>query len=874
MSCSPLFHIRADWCASVQQFEAEPPDNGPPLLEPRAEVADITRKPERTLDEFMFVNHQWAFVQSWCPQRDGTLYSFFLLPFSLLISMNDLRYAIRTLVKSPGFTLIAVLSLALGIGANTAMFAVVNAVLLKPLPFNDANRLMLVHLLVPERESGARWEGVWSYPKYRSFLEIQDVFANTALFAGRDITLTGDADPVRIRGEVTTERYPGILGVHPIAGRSFTGREANIRGEPPVAMIGHALWARRYGADPGIVGRTIGINSTPYTVIGILPPGFRGLSGDAEVWVPFAAFEPGYLTERYAHGYFLVARRKSNVSETQAIARVRAMGDRIAQEYSDFGGDSWGATATSLYSSRIEGDLRLAALTLLGAVSAVLLIACANLTNLLIAKGLGRRREIAVRLAIGASRTQVARQFFVESLLLTALGTAAGLWVASALLAAGATLLPESDAFFRMASFVRSGTHLWRPGPDPGRGWHDWPGRCQHSRRVRDRSRKCRTHLARAGNPGIGSAAPRDIEERPERAPDGNVKGLRHARCHGNVAQITIALVLLAGAGLMLKSAARLHATAIGVDPEGVLTARIDLPAASYNDERKIQFFSQLVERARSIPGVDSFGIGNCPPVSGGCNSTIIGFEPGRHRMTPDAPGIGVHFTSPDYFQSLGIRLIRGRLLNEQDRLGRPKVVLVNETAARKFWPNANPVGKPVTLGQGSGFREGAQVVGVVSDVRYSAIESAANPDAYISVFQSPPSRVRFFVQSRLDPESMIPVLRREIAALDPNLPLSEVKTMEQRVGDAMWRTRIASWLLSAFGVLALLLTGPRDFRRDGPNGRAGDTGHRHSDCAGGANRTGAEPGAGPCCCRHDRRDRYWTCACARPHARDRRTPL
>lgn len=716
---------------------------------------------------------------------------------------NDLRYAVRTLLKSPGFTVIAVLTLALGIGANTAMFAVVNAVLLKPLPFHDADRLMLVHLLVPERESGTRRENVWSYPKYRSVLEMQDVFDNTALFAGRDISLTGDGEPVRIRGEVTTERYPAILGIHPIVGRPFTGREANVAGESPVAMIGHALWTRRYGADPAIVGRTVGINSTQYTVIGVLPPNFRGLSGNAEIWVPFAAFEPSFLTQRYAHGYFLVARRKLNVSETQAIVRAGVLGDQIAQQY---GGDSWGATAASLYSSRIEGDLRLAAFMLLGAVSAVLLIACVNLTNLLIAKALGRRREIAVRLAIGASRAQVARQFVVESLLLTTLGAAAGLFVASGLLATAEALLPESDAFFRMA--VSPGAaHI------AGAQGLTLVGAGMIELDAISILVACGIAAVVAGLislvPAIQASALRPLETLKSGRSGRPSEKLKGFGTRGALvtAQITIVLVLLAGAGLMLKSAARLHATAIGVNPEGVLTARIDLPAASYNDERKILFFSQLIERVRSVPGVESFGIGNCPPVSGGCNSTIIGFQPGRHRMTPDAPSIGVHFTSPDYFQSLGIRLIRGRLFNEQDRTGRPKVVLVSESAARKFWPNADPVGKSVTLGQGSGFHEGAEVVGVVSDVRYRAIERVADPDAYISIFQSPPSRVRFFVKGRNDPESLIPELRREVAALDPNLPLSEVKTVEQRVGDAMWRTRIASWLLSAFGVLALLLT-------------------------------------------------------------------
>ncbi len=277
--------------------------------------------------------------------------------------LQDLRYAFRTLLKNPGFTIVAVLTLALGIGANTAMFAVVNAVLLKPLPFADAERLMLVHLLVPDSSTGTKREGVWSYPKYRTLLEAQNVFDNTALFAGRDLNVSDDGGAVRVRAEVVTDRYPGVLGIHPSLGRSFSGREAHLEGEPRVAMIGHAFWTRRYGADPNVLGRAVSINALPHTIIGVLPRGFTGLSGDAEVWVPFAALEPAFMaaSNRYAHGYFLVARRKPDVSETQASAAVGVLGERLAQEYPEYGGSSWGAEPRPLYSSRIEGDLRLAA---------------------------------------------------------------------------------------------------------------------------------------------------------------------------------------------------------------------------------------------------------------------------------------------------------------------------------------------------------------------------------------------------------------------------------------------------------------------------------------------------------------------------------
>ncbi len=248
--------------------------------------------------------------------------------------LQDFRYAFRTLLKNPGFTLVAVLTLALGIGANTAMFAVVNAVLLKPLPFHDPERLMLVHLLMPGREAakGTLTEAVWSYPKYRTFLDVQQTFENTALFAGRDLSLSGDSSPERVRAEVVTDRYPGILGITPILGRAFTGAEAHRAGEQPVVLLGHALWTRRYNADPAIVGRTIQINSTPYTVVGVLPAGFKGLIGNAEAWVPFAVYEPSFMTQSYAHGYYLVARRKASVPEAQAIAALGVVGTQIAAE--------------------------------------------------------------------------------------------------------------------------------------------------------------------------------------------------------------------------------------------------------------------------------------------------------------------------------------------------------------------------------------------------------------------------------------------------------------------------------------------------------------------------------------------------------------
>jgi putative ABC transport system permease protein len=730
--------------------------------------------------------------------------------------LGDLGRAFRTLLKNPGFALVGVITLALGIGANAAMFAVVNAVLLKPLPFRDPDRLMLVHLLAPDRELGTEREMVWSYPKYRTFLDMQETFENTALFAGRDLTLSGDGGPEHVRGEVVTDRYPGILGVVPQLGRTFTGAEAHRPGEAAVAMISHALWTRRYGADPSILGRTIQINARSFAVVGILPAGFRGLTGEAEVWVPFAVHEPSFLTQRAAHGYYLVARRKPAVSEVDAAAAVRVLGVRIADEYA---ATSWGATARSMYSARIDSDLRRASLVLMGAVGLLLLIACVNLTNLLIARALSRRREVAVRVALGASRMQIARQFLTESLVLACLGSVAGIVMATVLINIGTALMPDADVFFGSslspgsrriagaAGLTRIGASLIRV---------DVPTLLFTCVMAAIAS------AAIALIPALQASALRPVEAMKTGGGRGTSEGFQNLGTRGVLvaAQMTLALVLLVGAGLMMKSAARLHNTSIGVNTERVMTARVDLPTGSaagfsgtvvssmagYNPERRRQFFSQFVDRIRALPGVEAAGLADCAPLSGRCSSTIIGFEPGKHRARPDMPGIGVIWATPEYFPAAGVQLRRGRLFTNDDRAGAPKVVVVNEAAARAFWPGGDPIGKRITLG-GGGFEDGAEVIGVVADVRYSALETAAGPDAYIPFQQSPPSHMRVFVHSRLQPATLVTAMRNELRQLDPNLPLIEIRTMDERIGDAMWRTRVASWLLSSFAGLALLLT-------------------------------------------------------------------
>lgn len=719
--------------------------------------------------------------------------------------LQDVRYALRGFARAPGFTTIAILTLALGIGANTAMFAVVNAVLLKPLPFANADRLMLVHLAMP-RDNGGFAEMVWSYPKYRSLVEMEDVFDETAIFADRQWDLSGDGEPEQLRGEVVTDRYLSVLGVQPVLGRAFTADEAHRTGADPVVMIGHGLWMRKYAGDAAVLGRRLDVGGVPHTVVGVLSRGFAGLSGRAEIWRPLAVAESGEMKGRQSHSYSVVARRRADVSEAAVLSALSVYGPRIDEANGEgpaSGRPAASATARSLEASRIDVDLRRVSLVVLGAVGFVLLIACANITNLLVARAVARQREVAIRVALGARRARIVRQFAIESLLLSGTGATAGLGVAVALFAIAPAVLPDANVFFgsslapdvpRMAGaagLTRIGTAMI--GLD-GRTLAFTAGLAMMTAVLVSILPAFKASLFRPAH--ILKAA----------------GGTSTARGFGSRAllvgaEIAVALVLLAGAGLMLKSAMRLHATSIGVDPVNVLTAQIDLPSARYDAASGAVFQNALLDRVRALSGVESAGWGHCVPVSGGCNGTVLWFPDGPRDQQPRRL-VGIMWATPGFFDALRIPVVSGRGFSEEDGAGRPKVALINETAARQYWPGDIAIGKRIAVGQG-GFQDGAEVVGVVADVRYQTLEAAPGPDVYLPLAQSPRAWMQLVVRSQLDSRTLVSAVGRELRALDPNLPLVgvDIKTMEDRVGDAMWRTRVASWLLSAFAALAVLLT-------------------------------------------------------------------
>jgi putative ABC transport system permease protein len=712
---------------------------------------------------------------------------------------QDVSYAVRSLRKQPGFTATVVVMLALGIGANVAIFSLVNSVLLKRLPFADPDRLMMVHMTAPDFEDPAViGRMIWSYPKYVLFRDTQQVFESTAAFAENSWNVTGTDSPERAIGEFVEASYFPTLGVGAVAGRTFTAEETRAPGSQPLAVLGHGFWVRRFGGDPGIIGRTVGLNGIPHTIVGVVPPGFRGLTGQADVWVPLTAQPPDVLAERWNHTYSVVARRKADASVAAAQSAVTVLGTMVANEIPDPKGrrGGWGALAVPLNDDRVDPLIRRSLLLLLVAVASVLVLVCVNVGNLTLARALARQRDVAIRLALGASRLRIVRQFMTESVLLACLGAVAGVAVASLLVSAGASLMPDLRLVLPARSEAAGLTRVGLGGAGVDAGVLMFT---------------VATALVTAALFGLGPAwraSRRDLTEAMKRASGGAVSGdgggtvLRNAMVVGEVA---LALVLLTAGGLMIKSVARLQATELGFTPSSLLSARVALPSPKYTPQRATQFLDDLVTRLSARPEVTSVAYGSCAPVSGGCNGTTVTFLDRPPAPSERKPRVGVLWASPTYFDTLGVRLVRGRVFTGHDRVGQPKVVVVNEAAVRAFWGGADPIGTRIGVGQG-GFGDGAEVVGVVADVRYGSVETSVSPDVYLPLLQSMRASGVIFVRSGASTAVVVPVLRSEVRALDADLPLVDVKMMRERFGDATWRTRMSAWLLSAFASLGLLL--------------------------------------------------------------------
>ncbi|HET6630157.1 MAG TPA: ABC transporter permease [Woeseiaceae bacterium] len=693
--------------------------------------------------------------------------------------LHDLRYAGRALARSPGFTAVAVLTVAIGIGANTAIFSVVNAVLLKPLELPEPDRLVRVY------DGSAGTLGTASPPNFVDWRRDNTVFEDMAAYASTGAALTGVGAAKRVAGAAVTAGFFPVLGTAPMLGRAISSADT-VAGQERVVVLSHGLWQRHFGADPGITGRTVQLEGRDYTVIGVMPPGFEYPAG-AELWAPLGFSEEELATQRGAHYLDVIARLKPGVTVGEASAQMTALARVLELRHPD---TNTGASAAAVgLREAIVGDVRPALLILLGAVGFVLLIACANVANLLLARTAGRKRELAVRCALGAGRGRLVRYVLTESVVLATAGGVAGLLLAG--LGLKLLLMLPVEAVPRLEGTELDGKVLGftiAVSMLTGVLFGLLPA-------LRAGSSSDLTGALKSGSAAITA----------DRA-GGRTRGALV------VAEMALAVLLLTGAGLLLKSFVELQRVDPGFNPSGVLTFDLALPTARYPEPGQARaFFAELDRSIEALPGVESaagvFGL----PLSG-FNYTISvekqdggpAYEnPGEERYTQ------VRIITPDYFRTMEIALLAGRTLTESDRAGTQPVVVVNESAAKLLWPGDDPVGHTFELGTTLGLEGphvGGTVVGVVADVKHQGLGEESQPEVFAAHSQFPVDFMSITVRTAVPPESLIGPIREQLRAIDSELPMDQVRTMEQRVAESVAQPRFYMLLLSVFAGAALFL--------------------------------------------------------------------
>ncbi|MBO0725779.1 MAG: ABC transporter permease [Blastocatellia bacterium] len=703
---------------------------------------------------------------------------------------QDLGYGGRVLMKTPGFTLIAAITLALGIGANTAIFSVVNGVLLRQLPYEKPERLALIW----EKFSSWRLEQVpISASEFADYRNQTQSFSSLAAFDTADFNLTGGDLPERAPGaEVSASLFP-LLGVKPQLGRAFSTEE-NEPGHDDVVLLSHGLWRRGFGADPGIIGRILALNGRSYKVIGVMPPSFQfpmslfGIKGvtftqPAELWTP-VTFSADSLKERASRSLCVIGRLKPGVTLAQAGAEMNTIAYRMRQQYpKNYPPEGWGAYPVSLH-EQIVGRMRLPLLVLMGAVSLVLLIACANVASLLLARSTVRRKEIAVRAALGASSRRITRQLITESLLLAfcggGLGALIALWGTDQLVSLSAQTLPrmkEVGIDGRVLGFTLAISML--------------------------------TGLVFGLMPVI-EASKLDLNEvLKEGGRLGAVSaGQKRLRSLIVVAEFALALVLLIGAGLLSRSFWRLQNVSPGFEPENALTFQLTLPWASYPGSRQVAaFFQQAVARISHLPGVKAAGAASILPLSGSNNDQGFVIE---GRMLRDLKDVGdeeFRVVTPDYFRAMGIPLLKGRFFNDADNADIAGVTIINQAFAKRHFRGEEPLGKRLTMDDPrEPNAKWLTIVGVVGDVRHGGLNVEEKPEFYVPHLQY--ARLSMILVARIaaDPANLSAAIRREILALDPQLPLYNVRPMERIIDESVAPQRLSTLIFGGFAALALML--------------------------------------------------------------------
>ena len=698
--------------------------------------------------------------------------------------IQDVRYGLRVLVKNPGFTAVAVITLALGIGANTAVFSVVNAVLLTPLPYKDAGRLVVVWDRNPER---GWYRNIVSAANFVDWRKQNHVFTQmAAIDPQRTFNLTGGGEPEEVWGEQVTTNLFSLLGVRPVLGRDFLPEEDK-PGGPRVVILSYGVWQRRYGGDASLVGKQISLNNDSYTVVGIMPadfyfpPFWRELIR-VELWVPGLDLSNPVRTD---HADVALARLKPGVSPTQAQAEMDTIARGIQQQYPEDKG--WGVGLVALREQAV-GDTRPALLVLFGAVGFVLLIACANVANLMLARATTREKEVAIRTALGAKRTRLIRQFLTESLVLATLGGALGLLLAAWSVQILVALSPKGALGLGGAGVdnvaISGGVLAFTIAAAVATG------------------------IAFGVAPALAVSKP-DLNQSLKEGGRSSGDGSRRNRLRSALVvwEFALALVLLVGAGLMIKTLVRLGQVDLGFNPQNVLTMRIALLGSRYKEPgAQAEFFKQLLERMKSLPGVRWASVSRGLPVEGWNG---MGFVTEENPSPPpnEEPDANYLVIGPDYFRVMGIPLLEGRLFTDQDTNESARVVIVNEKLARKQWPGQDPIGRRLRM-DGNNNSPWLTVVGVAGNVKTQWPYPEFLSELYVPYTQYPwlLSPRHLIVRTVSNPTGLATAIAHEVKALDKVQPVSDIRFLDQLVAEAVAQQRFAMVVLGAFASLALVL--------------------------------------------------------------------
>lgn len=690
---------------------------------------------------------------------------------------RNLRHAFRVSYKHLGFTVIVVLTLALGIGANTTMFSLVEAVLLKPLPYPDADQIVQIWERSP---TDTQKDRPVSAPNFIDWRAQSSVFDKIAALDLNDVNLSDGQSPERLGLSTVSGDYFAVMGVQPMLGSVFRSNEEGA-GDPHVLLVSNALWKRKFGGSPGIIGQTLRLDGVSYTVTGVMPQGFAFPIG-ADLWSPLEFGAAARPEERGAHGFWAVGRLKPNVSLEQAQSEMKIIANRLSDNYPATNA-GWTTNLTPLR-RQLLGDSRLALLALFGAVGLVLVIACFNVGNLLFARAVSRRKEISIRSALGAGRKRIVQQFLTESLMLTSVAGIIGFVLAWWATKLAVLLLPTSvegirggaigvsmmGALFTLGISIITGV-IFGVAPALTSSQVKLSQAMQDSARGMSEGRK-----------------------------------LRGFRSFLTAAQVALSLVLLVGAGLLLKSFTRLQNEKIGFQTEDVLSMKLSLASDRYKETPvRAATFDKLLDQIKTVPGVKSAAVISKLPLEAG-TAGLNTFEIEGQASTGVQRDMPVAFERPasgSYFETMGIPLVRGRTFSQQDTVDSPLVAIVDESAVQKYWPNEDAIGKHVYYTR-RGKKLSLEIVGVVGSVKHNYLDTKMAPTIYRPVSQNPVSNMLLLVRSTVEPRSLTESISRSVRSVDPDLPVASVRTMEEIANETAWRLRFVMSLLSAFALMAV----------------------------------------------------------------------